>query len=241
MGIGTENLRRLSKGKGKKDKKKGKGKENGKNKQDNGEANGKVCTDDSYFAGECGYCGKWGHKKAQCRKQEKDQENKPPAATVQADVTVNQVQSCPPDEDTSTIFAVSASSGRNARILVDSGADEHVRTTSFTSATPLGPAKGGMLCDAQGHKIEAHGTGTVYMRLGPEGQSVGAEFRVTNVTTPILSMEKLVKQGSRFEAGPTGCNMSQGDRSVTLDVAKNSLWVDAKVYTTAEGARNAGG
>ena len=33
--------------------------------------------------------------------------------------------------------------------------------------------------------------------------------------------------------------MSKGDRSVTLDVVKNSLWLDATAYTTAEGARNA--
>ena len=48
----------------------------------------------------------------------------------------------------------------------------------------------------------------MYVRLGPEG--VGAEFKVTSVNSPILSMEKLTKQGHRFEAGPTGCNMSKG-------------------------------
>ena len=32
--------------------------------------------------------------------------------------------------------------------------------------------------------------------------------------------------------------MSKGDRSVTLDVVKNSLWVEAKAYTTMEEARN---
>ena len=64
----------------------------------------------------------------------------------------------------------------------------------------------------------------MYMRLGPEGRSVGAEFRVTNVRTPIHSMGILVKQGYRFEA--------------TLDVVKNSLWVEAKAYTAAEGACN---
>ena len=33
--------------------------------------------------------------------------------------------------------------------------------------------------------------------------------------------------------------MSRGNRSVRLDVVKNSLWVDAEAYTTAEGALNA--
>ena len=86
-------------------------------------------------------------------------------------------------------------------------------------------------------KKKIDGTRTVYMRFGPEGQSVGAEFRVTSVTSLMLGMGKLVKQGCQFEAGPTECKMSSGDRSVTLDVVKNSLWVDVRVCTTAEGAR----
>ena len=50
-----------TKGKGKKCKN-GKGKEKCKGKKDNGEAKGHAWTDDSYFAGECVYCGKWRHK-----------------------------------------------------------------------------------------------------------------------------------------------------------------------------------
>ena len=70
--------------------------------------------------------------------------------------------------------------------------------------------------------VEGHGMGTVYMRLGPEGQSVGAEFRVMSVKSPILSMEKLVaglKQDLLFSKSPKGI------RSVTLDVVKNYLLV----------------
>ena len=129
--------------------------------------------------------------------------------------------------------------GAYARILVGSGADHHVCPTNFASPTPLKTTKNSSLCGAQGHMIEAHGTKTVYMRLGRQGQCVDAEFRVTNVKSPILSMKKLVKQGYQFEAGPTGCKMSKGDRSLTWDVVKNSLWVDVRAYTTAEGARNA--
>ena len=43
------------------------------------------------------------------------------------------------------------------------------------------------------------------------------QFRVTKVKTPIFSIGWLVKQSYPFEAGPTGCKMSKGDRSVTLD------------------------
>ena len=126
---------------------------------------------------------------------------------------MSQIQSFSSDDGSLWVFAVIASSGRNARTLVHSGADEHVCPKDFASATPLGLAKGGTLCDAQGHMIEAHASRTAYMMLGPEGQSVGAEFRVTSVKSPIFSMVKLVEQCYRFEAVPTGANMSKEDRS----------------------------
>ena len=80
--------------------------------------------------------------------------SKPPAATVQAVATVNQVHSSDGSEDSFWMFAVTALGGRNASIWVHSGADEHVCPTNFASATLLGPAKGGMLYDAQGHKMK---------------------------------------------------------------------------------------
>ena len=62
------------KGKGKQGNgKQGKGKEKGKRKKDNCEAKGHAKTDDPYFSGACGYCCKWGHKKAPCRYPKGDQ------------------------------------------------------------------------------------------------------------------------------------------------------------------------
>ena len=43
--------------------------------------------DDSYFAGEREYCGKWGHKKAPCRGLKRDQGGRPSAAAAQAAAT----------------------------------------------------------------------------------------------------------------------------------------------------------
>ena len=63
------------------------------------------------------------------------------------------------------------------QILVDSDADEHICLTDLASATPLGPTKGSMLYDAQGHVIEVHGTRTVYMRLGPGDQGRGCRIQ----------------------------------------------------------------
>ena len=90
----------------------------GKGKKDTVETIGVAQTDNSYFAGECGYCRRWRHKKAHCRDQTKDQGGKLPAATFQILATVSQIQSFPSDDDSFWMFVASAWSGRNARILV---------------------------------------------------------------------------------------------------------------------------
>ena len=83
-----------------------------------------------------------GYKKAQCRKLKKNQGVKPPAATVQAVATVNQFHSSDGRDDSFWMFAERASSGRNVRVLVDSGADIHVCPMSFASATLIGTNQG---------------------------------------------------------------------------------------------------
>ena len=100
---------------------------------------------------------------------------------------------------------------KNARILFDSGAAEHFAWR---------PTNGGTLYDAQGHMIEAHGTRTGYVRPTPKGQSVGVELRVANVTSPILSLGKLLKKVASSTQDLLGC------KTVRRDVVKNSLWVD---------------
>ena len=197
---------------------KGKGKEKGKGEKDNGEAKGNPWTDDSYFVGECGTVASGDTRRPSAGIGRKTKEENPLAATVQAIATVSQIQSYSSDDDSFWIFTASALSRRDARILVDSGPDEHVCPTDFAPATPLGPTKGGTLCDAQGHMIEAHGSRTVYIRR--------SEFRVTNVKSPILSMEKLVKQGYRCEAGLTLYKLS----TRTLDGEEFSLGVRQSLH-----------
>ena len=65
--------------------------------------------------------------------------------------------------------AVMASSGRNARILVDTGADEHVCPA---------PTKGDTLYDAQRHMIDVH----VHGRQGHPTPTEKIESRTERVT-----------------------------------------------------------
>ena len=116
-------------------------------------------------------CGKWRHKKAQCRRR-----------TEEANVWSQRFK---------RLRRVRSNLARTIWLTVVQNA--FARRTSHQLLFRNRP--GGTLCDAQGHMIEAHGTRTDSMTLGPEGQSVGAEFRVMNVKSPIFSMEMLVKQG----------------------------------------------
>ena len=91
-----------------------------------------------------------------------------------------------------------------------------------------------MLHDAPEHVIEPHDTRAVQMSLGPEDQSAGAQFRVTSV-----KHRSSAWWTTGFQAGLAWCNMLSGNRSMMLDVVKNSLWVDTEAYTTTAGALNA--
>ena len=83
--------------------------------------------------------------------------------------------------------------------------------------------------------IGSHETRIVNMRLGPESESVGGKSRATNLNSLILGIVKFVKLGYQFEAGPTRCKLSNV-RSHG-NVVQNSLWVDVRAYTTAQGTR----
>ena len=50
--------------------------------------------------------------------------------------------------------------------------------------------------------------------------------------------EQLVNQGYQFEAGPT-VQSAQGRSQRDVGRSKNSLWVDVRGHTTADGAHNA--
>ena len=242
------------KGKGDKDKGKGKG-DKGKTKKGGGKHDATKPAADQYFAGECGYCGRWGHKRADCKKRARDTAGKPgggQTAAVAADeetssfttsstrqVTTSYVEEQADADISLWIFAVASVGDRArdpARILVDSGADEHVCPWDYAGGAVTGPALGGKLFDAQGGEIERGGTRRVYLRLGPEEKLVMVDFKVASVNCPILSLGKLLRQGYHVDAGPSHSSLKKGDEQVTMAVHRNSLWVDGIPFSTLDGA-----
>ena len=85
----------------------------------------------------------------------------------------------------------------------------------FATTANLGLVKDGMHYDAQGQEIEAVGMRTVFMRLGPEGQDLSAEFRDTNVHSPSSAWENLSSEASSSRQDLHGCKTSSGSRSAT--------------------------
>ena len=104
------------------------------------------------FQGYCGYCEKWGHERADCRKRIADGKSKGGASAASAhndgDVTavmeVDDAVMGTGDDETSTgwCFAVAslcAAAGSTGALLLDSGSDEHLCTPKVADLIPARP------------------------------------------------------------------------------------------------------
>ena len=69
---------------------------------------------------------------------------------------------------------------------------------------------------------------------------MGAEYRVTNVRMPILSIGKLVKTRLQVRGRTDWLQNVEIWSQCDVGREEKSLWVHAKAYTTIDGARNAG-
>ena len=129
------------------------GKSNGKGKSKDGRGKGKGKKGDKskdqkplskpqQFQGYCGYCDKWRHKRADCRKRIADAKSKGGAAAASADdgdvaavMEVDDVVMRAGDDETSTGWCFALTSmcvvvGLTGSLLLDSGSDDHLITTS---------------------------------------------------------------------------------------------------------------
>ncbi|CAK0847992.1 unnamed protein product, partial [Prorocentrum cordatum] len=162
-----------------------------------------------YFDGECGYCCKWGHKRADCRKKKADDAKKEPDHTraVQGDAASSSGQQ--PADGTAKAasgyydgtpdgwaFAVTAGTGGKVAkvggsIQIDGGSDGRLRGVEMAMK---------------------------------EGIKATADFLVADVNDDLLSMGRLLRQGSRFNLSlEGGLYMTNGHRSVQLEPGRNSL------------------
>ncbi|CAK0881954.1 unnamed protein product, partial [Prorocentrum cordatum] len=220
--------------KGKDSKTKSKGRDGGKH--------GKNQTE--YCDGECGYCGKWGHNRASCRKGKADDPKKEPGHTraVQGDAVSSSGQQ--PSDGTvkaasghydgkpdGWVFAVTAQTdGKAAKvggsILIDSGSDDHLCRHRFVPEAPISAAADApRLFDVQQRPPPTAGLRGVEMTM-KEGITATADFLVADVNDDLLSMGKLLRQIFRFNLSLwDGLYMTKGHRSAQLTLERNSLWL----------------
>ncbi|CAK0835553.1 unnamed protein product [Prorocentrum cordatum] len=206
----------------------------------NGGKHGKGQTE--YFDGECGYCGKWGHKRADCRKKKADDAKKEAGHTraVQGDAPSSSGQQ--PADGTARaasgyydgtpdgwVFAVTAGTdGKVAKvggsILIDSGNDDHLCRHRFVPEAPVSSAVDApRLFDVQQRPLPTAGLRGVEMAM-KEGTKATADFLVADVNDDLLSMGKLLGQGFKFNLSLVdGLYMTKGHRSVQLELERNSL------------------
>ena len=211
----------------------GKGKKGDKSKDQ------KPISKPEQFQGYCGYCEKWGHKRAECRKRIADGKPTGGAAAsadndgdVAAVMEVDDAVMGTEDDETSTgwCFAVTslcAAVGSTGSLLLDSGRHKHLCTPKFADLIPTGPDRSLLkLKDAQQNDLAISGQKTVPMLVGPTSGKHAVEatatFRVAEVRDNILSLGKLVRKVSfSFTLGPRGCSKEKDGRRVPLSLERN--------------------
>ncbi|CAK0808372.1 unnamed protein product [Prorocentrum cordatum] len=193
------------------------------------------------FDGECGYCGKWGHKRADCRKKADDSKKEPghtpavqgdaasPSGQQPADGTVKAASGYYDGKPDGWVFAVTAQTdGKVAKvggsILVDSGSDDHLCRRRFVPEAPISAAVDApRLFDVQQRPLPTAGLRGAEMTM-KEGITATADFLVADVNDDLLSMGELLRQGFRFNHSlEDWLYMTKGHRSVQLTLERNSL------------------
>ena len=213
----------IGKGKSKDGKGKGKGKKGEKSKDQKPHAK------TEQFQGYCGYCEKWGHKRADCRKRITDGKSLGGTAAasahnhgdVAAVMDVDDLVMDAEADETSAGWCFGVSSmcavlglGSTGSLLLDSGSDEHLCSPKFADLISTDPDRSLLkLRDVQQNDLTITGQKTVPLLVGPSGEKhalkATATFRVAEVRDNILSLEKLVPKGFHFTLGPRSCSMER--------------------------------
>ena len=198
------------KGKGKEKGKKGqwgKGKfKNGKGKEKGKEKN----NPDSYFNGECGHCGKRGHKRADCRKRQHEEK---------AAQQVSATGSAAPSETGKVVSQISQDNQQNDKMWI-----------FMVNGGPV-------MSDAQGNAFELGDVAPLFLKLGKEEQQVAhVKFQRCSVKQPIFSLGKLAKQGVVVSPDGTCPSLRVGATKVMMKWIRNTLWIQACAFWNAADA-----
>jgi hypothetical protein len=165
------------------------------------ENNGKGRQTTEKLDGECGYCGKWGHTRHDCRKKTDDEKGKGKGASA-ASVGAEGTSVCSAmyedwnmeQKHDSWAFAVqvefvacsAGTRGERLLILADSGSDEHLCPIDFAGRVAVEPLAYPLkICDVSGKILTVDGTRRVRVLLDGTADTV-IPFVVADATRPIV-------------------------------------------------------
>ena len=242
--------------------KKGKGKDGksngkhvkGKSKSEMGSGNEKSSGNaqaPAQFQGYCNFCEKWGHKRADCRKRQREQGSSStpsvksatalPSSSSANDVVVKVAAVTysgeqPKEKDDRWCFAMTTDSNCQAvqgTVLIDSGSDEHVCRKEFAPAYETQPDPHPVtLRDVQRGVLQQYGVRDVSLQIGPHGiTEAQCAFKVADVNDDVLSLGRLLRRGFEFvlSMGRGYCMYPRGkpEKAVPLFLHNNSLRLEA--------------
>ena len=240
------------KGKGKDGKSSGKQHVKGKVKSEKGSGNVKGASNvqvTTQFQGYCGFCEKWGHKRADCRKRQREQ-GPSSAPSVKSASALSSSKSAggdavaqvatltysgeePKEKDDKWCFAMTTDLNCHAvkgSVLIDSESDEHVCRKEFAPAHETQPDPHPVtLRDVQKGVLQQYGVRDVYLQIGPSG--ITCVHSVADVNDDVLSLGRLLRRGFEFDLSlGRGCSMfprGRPEKAVPLFLHNNSLRLQA--------------
>ncbi len=216
--------------------------------------NGKGKVPTEQFDGECGYCGKWGHRRADCRKKIYDDKGKGKGASAASAAAEGPSVGAVTYEDwnmepkpDSWAFAVqvefvacsAGTPGERLLILGDSGSDEHLCPVDFADHVAVEPLAFPLsIRDVSGKILSVYGTRRVRVLLDGVVDCV-IPFVVADVTRPIVSLGKLTKQDFSVHLERQASRIEHGGIKASRIAGHNTFYFD--VLIPADGARACAG
>ena len=204
--------------------------------------------------GECGYCGKWGHTKSDCRKKTYDDKGKGKGASAASAAAGGHSAGAVIFDDwnmeqkpDSWAFAVQAEfvacsggvPGERLLIFGDSGSDEHLCPCDFADHVAIEPLGYPLnIRDVSGKILTVYGTRRLRVFLDGIVDTV-IPFIVADVTRPIVSLGKLTKQDFTVNLERQASRFERGGRQASFISRHNAFYTD--VLIPADGARACAG
>lgn len=154
----------------------------------------------------CNKCGKKGHKSNQCRYTKDPKPNKNEKLADSDDRSIKASKDKKESRNAFSAMSLSKATQNRSNWYIDSGASQHM-TSHEDWLSELRSTSVKEIVTANNKKMAVSGTGKVVLRVNDEDVGVKDVLYVPELTTNILSVNQMVKNGNTVVFDADGCSI----------------------------------